>query len=305
MKNRKVKAKKGMTLIEVIISVTLLSILIVPISGFMLSSLNNNISSQKKQEASYIGQKILEELKAYDYINLKSDNQGDYFELLDGDRISKINNNSFEGKFNRDIYGLPNSTRNLNKYNVELIINEDSVFKYDNINNLDLHNDADYRIDFINENRTNYIIDNNNPQKKASFSENIKLDIGIENNNEFNLSIYDKNSSTEIKDLKNTKSSNKIVLYITSDYKSDNNVTNIEVNNNTGETIFLYVIKEKGATEEININSNIGRIVVSEEEEITINTIGKLYKYTVKVAEERNKNKILFQGEGSNNININ
>ncbi len=73
MKNNKVKAKKGMTLIEVIISVALLSILIVPLLGLVMSSLKNNISAEYRQKASYIGQKVLEELKAYDKITLKND----------------------------------------------------------------------------------------------------------------------------------------------------------------------------------------------------------------------------------------
>ena len=73
MKNNKLKAKKGMTLIEVIISVALLSILIVPLSGLVMSSLENNISAEYRQKASYIGQKVLEELKAYDKITLKND----------------------------------------------------------------------------------------------------------------------------------------------------------------------------------------------------------------------------------------
>ncbi|WP_352416857.1 type IV pilus modification PilV family protein, partial [Clostridium tertium] len=87
MKNNKVKAKKGMTLIEVIISVALLSILIVPLSGLVMSSLKNNISAEYRQKASYIGQKVLEELKAYDKITLKNDAGKKYFELLDGDEI--------------------------------------------------------------------------------------------------------------------------------------------------------------------------------------------------------------------------
>ena len=41
MKNNKAKVKKGITLIEVIISVALLSILIIPLSTIVITSLKN------------------------------------------------------------------------------------------------------------------------------------------------------------------------------------------------------------------------------------------------------------------------
>lgn len=304
MINKRRRTKKGMTLIEVIISVTLLSILIVPISGFMLSSLKNNTSSQKKQEASYIGQKILEELKSYDYINLKRDSEGYYFELLDGDKVYKNSSdeNLFYSEFNRNIYGKPieNDERKLRDYNVELTIKENRSFKYNDINNLEINNDADYKIDFINENNINFIkVINSNIQNKKSFSEDIKINITKENN-EFNLSLYDKNNSDiKIENLRKEKKNNKILLYVNSNYNID---TNIEINNDTEEVLYLYIVKQDGTLANITVITSKGRIVLLEEEEITTNNIGSMYEYNVKVTD--NENNILFEGQSSNNINI-
>ncbi|MDZ7548384.1 type IV pilus modification PilV family protein, partial [Clostridium perfringens] len=107
MKKEKLKAKYGMTLIEVIISVTLLSILVVPLSGLVISSLKTNKGAEHKQKASYIGQKVLEEIKAYDEITLKDDTGVKYFQLLDGDKIEKnsLSENKFTGSFKRTMYG--------------------------------------------------------------------------------------------------------------------------------------------------------------------------------------------------------
>lgn len=304
MINKKRRTKKGMTLIEVIISVTLLSILIVPISGFMLSSLKNNTSSQKKQEASYIGQKILEELKSYDYINLKRDSEGYYFELLDGDKVYKNYSieNLFYSEFNRNIYGKPieNDERKLRNYNVELTIKENTSFKYNDINNLEINNDADYKIDFINENNISFIkVINSNIQSKKSFSGDIKINITKENN-EFNLSLYDKNNSDiKIENLRKEKKNNKILLYVNSNYNID---TNIEINNDTEEVLYLYIVKQDGTLANITVITSKGRIVLLEEEEITTNNIGSMYEYNVKVTD--NENNILFEGQSSNNINI-
>ena len=284
MKKKNKKIKKGMTLIEVIISVTLLSILIVPISGFIISSLKNNTTSQKKQEASYIGQKILEELKAYEELSLKTDDIGSYFELLDGDKIYKTSdNNSFEGDFERNIYGkvLENDDRKLREYKVELTMTEYSNFKYNDINNVDINSDADFKIDFIN--KDNISLNNNGTKETMASSESIAIKIKKENN-EFNLSIYDKNN-TEIVSAKKENKSNKILLYISSEYNIN---TNIEIENYTGEWIYVYLIKQKNNPSDINI--------------ISLNEIGTMYQYTIKVKDS--KDNILFQGQSSNNINI-
>ena len=85
MKINKKKVKKGMTLVEVIISVTLLSILIIPLSTLVLSGFRNSKEGENKQKAVYVGQKVLEKLKAYDKINLKENTIASpsykYFEL--------------------------------------------------------------------------------------------------------------------------------------------------------------------------------------------------------------------------------
>ena len=165
MKNNKVKAKKGMTLIEVIISVALLAILIVPLSGLVMSSLKNNISAEYRQKASYIGQKVLEELKAYDKITLKNDAGKKYFELLDGDEIIQdlkedSTGNTFKGSFDRTIYGGASESagKDDNLYNVEVKLEKDLNFQYENVNNLDKNNNAAFILNFLRDSSNNNII---------------------------------------------------------------------------------------------------------------------------------------------------
>ena len=62
--------KKGMTLIEAIISVALFSILIIPISGLVMTAMKTSEKAEAKQEASYVGQGILEEMNIYDEITI-------------------------------------------------------------------------------------------------------------------------------------------------------------------------------------------------------------------------------------------
>lgn len=61
------KAKnKGLTLVEVVISLAIFSLLAVPVAGFVNSSVKMNKKSEVKQQATLLGQSILEELASVD-----------------------------------------------------------------------------------------------------------------------------------------------------------------------------------------------------------------------------------------------
>lgn len=84
---KKVNKRKGITLIEVIISVALIAILLIPLTNLVMTSIKRNKSAENKQEATNLGQKVVEELKAQDSIQLhdfdSSTNKGKYT-TLDG-----------------------------------------------------------------------------------------------------------------------------------------------------------------------------------------------------------------------------
>ena len=54
--------RKGMTLIEVVISLALFSILAIPVAAFVNGSISLNKKAEVKQQASLLGQSVLEEL---------------------------------------------------------------------------------------------------------------------------------------------------------------------------------------------------------------------------------------------------
>lgn len=63
MREMFIKNKKGITLIEVIVSAAILSIIIVPISMMVNTSVKTNKNSESKQQATVIAQKLIEDLK--------------------------------------------------------------------------------------------------------------------------------------------------------------------------------------------------------------------------------------------------
>ena len=300
MKNNKLKAKKGMTLIEVIISVTLLSILIVPLSGLVMSSLKNNKDSEYRQKASYVGQKVLEELKAYDKITLKNDAGERYFQLLDGDKIVKDSTgNTFTGDIERTIYGSSLEPESLNEriYKVNVEIKKDINFQYDDNNNLSEYNNADFRLNFLKENGVDKI------QLASNIANNSSIDnedIMIELSNNLNLKVYKKNNKTPIIDnIKVAPINNKLLLYLDSTYTKN---TNIEIKNDTSNTIEVYLIKNKSTLGKLNLYSSKGKIILYEENEVDKNQIANMYNYKVTVKD--NDENILFEGSSSKNLYI-
>lgn len=305
MKNNKVKAKKGMTLIEVIISVALLSILIVPLSGLVMSSLKNNISAEYRQKASYIGQKVLEELKAYDKITLKNDTGKKYFELLDGDEIIQdlkedSTGNTFKGSFDRTIYGGASESagKDDNLYNVEVKLEKDLNFQYENVNNLDKNNNAAFIFNFLRDSSNNNVIKiEDNPDNSYAVSNELIMELDKNSNN---LIVYKKNDSTPLVTVNKKKADNNtIVLYIKEGFSKN---VNIEFKNNIEETVEIHLISGDNNYSKFKIYSSIGDVILYEEKQIEENPVADMYNYKVTVKDSENNT--LFEGSSSKNVNI-
>ena len=97
--NLKHKAKKrGFTLIEILISITILVILIIPLSSMILSSMKRNRQSEKLQEASARGQSYVEEFGALDEVELEKPSASEpYYKFYDLDNNKfKISNDAIK-----------------------------------------------------------------------------------------------------------------------------------------------------------------------------------------------------------------
>ena len=283
--NTKLKSKKGMTLIEVIISVALLAILIIPLSGLVMSSLKNNIDSEDMQKASYIGQKVLEELKAYDEITLQDNSTEKYFELLDGDKIVQ-KDKEFLGSFDRNVYGSPSNGKDKDIYRVEVKVEKDVNFQYENIDNLDKYNDVGFRLNFT----SNKINDANITANKLI----MELDQNLKK-----LVVSNENEATPILTIEKTDINKNIILDIRNDFYKD---VNIEFINKSEEFVEIYMIKDGNNPSKMKLYSSSGNVILYEENKEEENKIGDMYNYTVTVKDKRNN--LLFQGTSNNNVNI-
>lgn len=271
--------KKGMTLIEAIISVALLSVLIIPISGLVMTSINTNKRAEIKQEATYIGQKLLEEMKVYDEIILGVTKE---FQLLNGQKITKVGeSDNFVGKFIVD------------KYDVELSLNKDNQFVYDNniVSNEINTNEMDVVVEFVSNNTIKY--------NNVNYVISDKLTIKTPNNDTDELEVINGDGTVIFKVTKASERKNKILFVINNDFKGD---VNIDFHNERDEEVSIYVKKNSAVTGNLNINAFRGKIrIYNNINNEDKNKIGNLYNINVVV---KNKGNELFKGEVLQNILI-
>lgn len=294
MKNNKIKPKKGMTLIEVIISVTLLSILLIPISGIVISSLKNSKDGEYKQKATYIGQKVIEELKAYDNLVLKTEGSERYFELLDGDKIKEETpEKKFTGNFERTIFGAVDEEKHPKetKFKVEVEIEKNSKFNLEAINNIDEEN-ARYKI-ILEKNSGAYKVTARGTAQELIISGDLAFDVKA---NE--LLVYENSNEAEKISIPATEGKNNSLIIILKD--TDNNL-NIDVINNLSEVIETTLIKEN-STKNISLNSVKGKLLLTEIDKSNKVDIANMYTYKVVVKDSSGKS--LFEGNSSSNIVI-
>lgn len=86
MREKKIK-RKGYTLLEVILSVALIALLLIPISNMIITAMKSSKKADIRQDGAVVGQQVLEELKTYDNLDLATNTP---INLLDGTRFDKV-----------------------------------------------------------------------------------------------------------------------------------------------------------------------------------------------------------------------
>ncbi|MBB6623417.1 type IV pilus modification PilV family protein [Clostridium gasigenes] len=277
--------KKGMTLIEAIISVALFSILIIPISGLVMTAMKTSEKAEAKQEASYIGQGILEEMNIYDEITIKDGK----FKFLDGGEIYEDSKNLYKDKGNIIRDG----------FNVEVTLNKDSNFEYK------LSSDADSddsKMDYILTLSKN-VISGKTEVKCGNKIEEMPNDSILKIDESGRMTLND-NTPNKIVVEKPKVSNNKISIYL--DKTFSNKEINIDVENEkknvTGnkEVLEVYIKSSKDVTDKLNVTGTKGKVKVYENiVDIPRGEMGDLYNIQVDV---KKNSDVLFTGKTTKNI---
>lgn len=114
----KLNKKKGMTLIEIIISMMIITIMLIPILGLVINSVKNNSSGEAKQKATLAGQQIFENIKsdiAMQELSIDSNDSEIY--------LNEIRLNKDGTKYKTDDAGFE-YTYNGQKYKVKVLMSK-------------------------------------------------------------------------------------------------------------------------------------------------------------------------------------
>jgi prepilin-type N-terminal cleavage/methylation domain-containing protein len=306
--NYKYKRKKGVSLIEVIISVAILVILIIPLANSVIQSIIINKTSERKQMASFEGQKVLEEFESYKNLTLN----GGIFNLLNGKPMKQdtTNKDKYEGEFSYE--------KGRDKYNVKVLMEKDNNLKSKNANgNPAFTINLPESGKLITEKKGSDEI-----RKEDIYTDATDIDVEISNNEgretKYTIKITIKSPTSsetlEYSEIENLNT-DKILLKIGKDYTSklniniDNKAEENSANNTSGTTstkVNVIANIEQADDERargiIDIESTSGDVVIRKDRNVSLmEKIGDLYNINVQV--ELN-NKVLFESSEAQNIEI-
>ena len=178
---RFIKNKKGLTLIEIIISIAILSIMIVPILSLTLSSVKTNKKSDEKMQALSLAQKEMEGIKSPKYI-IAGYTQS-------GNELTKI---STEGSYKIiETLLIPSQSQVVDEFNIIKDADADIVVKIDGVNNR-VYNNRNGLFENLGDIDNSSIVDVKCDDSNLDFGLDgvNKLSITTGSNFEINIKIY-------------------------------------------------------------------------------------------------------------------
>ncbi|MGG5462960.1 type IV pilus modification PilV family protein [Clostridium sp. B9] len=229
------KSKKGFTVIEAIISLTLFTMIMIPLGSFTLTAIKNTAKSSEKQKAMDVAQSMVEQIKSVDSSNIDNLDEKSVLNLGNSNSIEvkkEYKNNKFK---NYSISG------NISGFEVagNITPNDAYVNKDENVGNKNF----DYYL---------YI---NNGEILGSVNSNLeeKIKLGQLNSDNNGQIIISEESNGDIKINNNYISSvianQKDFKIKITDNKSTNGKININLSNqNTNNILGVYCYKNLGSS---------------------------------------------------------
>ncbi|MBL4933358.1 type IV pilus modification PilV family protein [Clostridium paridis] len=228
------KVKKGMTLIEVLISIAILGILIVPLSSMVLTSVSINRMGKEKQQGTNVAQKVLEQIKIIDEPNIE-----DLYNNIRANFPSReIGTNELKLYYDED--GSPATQTNY-KYLIDLTLSERT---HNVVNDIVFNNN-------IQVNDSTLIAYNNHPE--VSISDELKVVVNDEN--ETNLEMIINGVAYDL-----SKQNPDIAITFGKSFTNTNDNLRIVVENNSSENLNIYINKKKDITANYTIVNSLGRV---------------------------------------------
>lgn len=335
MKKKKIK-RKGYTLLEVILSVALIALLLIPISNMIITAMKSNKRADIRQDGAVVGQQVLEELKTYENLATKTANFTSNFNLLDGTTFTAHSVST------GTVYS-GNVTDGKQKYEVNIMVEKDNNFnKYMAATTTPSEKpDEDYscRLNFKTDGTQNKVYFNGEAEVDIPHYVGNKTKLLLyvrRTGNNLTLKLYDYTSDNATKenplcqktindyDTTIGKTKNLVKIAIDKSFTGRNNsiapgVIPIIVDSDSQGIVF-DIVKEKETTGKISLTSSLpaGKVTfdgisqqpsketftakqnIQKQGTKDITAIGDLYEMTVVV---KDKGEEIFRSQVSSNLN--
>lgn len=261
---------KGFTLIEILLSLTILSIIIVPISSFFLTSQKISKDSDTNFKAITLAQSYFEMIKSMDNFEMIKSIDGIEW-IGEFDPSKKINGVKSEGDFKIEVNIEP----------VRPVGDEDKFKKIKATNNID---DIEYDMKIV-------VISNNAAHIFRNGSDYPDSTINIDKELKITLKKEELKTSPKSIEISNLEK-DKVNIFIELNANMNFKISN-ESNNN--QTLVFYIIKEQNSIVNYDFNVKKGKVekhevIDSDENEESTDYI--LYYVNIKVYDKNEDNLI-------------
>lgn len=325
------RAKKGFSLLEVIISVGILGILLVPIASVTIATINRNKESESKQRADFIGQKVLEEIRSLDEMQLTEESPGVYtFQLLNGQKLRAIESVTEPGIFEsvkvysdvnptQDYYEVNDEKGGTYNVNIDLVRDDDASYEEDSSDTIVFGNYKQKLCFYSDENSIDHVYTDvaatprlGTQLNLADVTPNLVLNIDT------NMNISLTNGLGVERAFRNADAVtnpliNKILIKLDEDFKktitgitaAGSKTITILVRSDYPQPITIEVYNENKPEGKINIETDTiadDISIIQNQSTYKATTLGNLYKVEVNVSKLNTG--LLFEGVTTKNILI-
>lgn len=310
----KSQKKRAMTIIEILISIALIAILLVPIANVVISSSNTSKKAEAKQQGALLGQNILEEIKAID----KPNGGKNIHKLLNGEEI-RFNSTTKEEekKFEKKNYSVTVITERVDEYSYDRTVVADANGKTGTSWDAGENTDYAHMIRLEEETDLSGIkkIKMTNPSKAelGTYLDQTNLILEVENGMK---SVFYENTGSKDKPVKGKMfceinslngAKNKILININDKFEKD---IAIAIINKSDKDLEFEVTTEDYKYNNVNIyaggEKTANNIKVKNYAAKSSGTqLGDLYKITVEVRYGKgSESDVVFTASTTNNIDV-
>ncbi|WP_099190675.1 PilW family protein [Tepidibacter mesophilus] len=265
-----IKSNKGLTLVELIVSLAILGIIIVPLSTFFVNTIKINKDSEDRLKANQLAEKYIEKTKFSDSIvhennklTINTSDNGFTIDTTAQHNDSVVTYKKDEGDFvvYKKVETLKHKIKEEDK-------SEERSITYHGEMKIEKDNDTQDKIVFE-DNTEEYIEEN----------ETIKIDVQKYSDTEITIAFNNKKKTVNNIDLSNEDINIKLNC-------NGNKKINLQVSSLNEPKTNIYIINSKDSNNEMIIEKSIGKVYIHKN--IYDNTVAKeennwVYKITITV----------------------